>query len=1020
MATLFEDELVLPGVITEIIESYSEGYDTTLFGTTESMIVIGTAFNGPVGKVIPTYSPEHAKYMFGDSFDPKTRKQATLIPAIYDAWEKGCRTIYAVRVSGQEMYKDYSLAIESKLKLRLRALTPSNTNKECYFMYEASQGEGLAGTFRIYKPSSKATIAEKMQGIVDGSDVILVSEINLDNYSVTKETKLSDAINLFNENLVNNGLRLSIVNEKGVDVTLTDSDAHMLSLGAMFPGIYTICRDKNAKGVIAVTDVEYVKNSDSKLYGEFDGAVWKKLVLNSDINAEYPIYAIKNRELTNKLLGTGIIADDNHNWLKTVGNLNKVFLKDKVDYEEVELDTFDLYKRLGSGFAKTAKIEEVKKGNETFYKVIETPHGDENKVIGINDGIYSRLENYGTDYRVLACATAEDKISSRLPKKDTFKISNPNAIKVKDVAEDKEVIIASALLEKKDFSNAKKYAMAIEKLEDLEKEEILENLDTENIYKRLPLIDMKDIDSVKDLEDGDLVFVSKSDASQDEDIDDGFLVKPDVNAPGGGSAPGIDPRKKDKNKSKKASQKNKAIVQLFAFNKAAKRLEIVKPEFFTEREDGSIKERFAITEVQDGKLSIVPMHVENKTLENDSYVFTRETLNSKEGKYVIVESKIANIARIEAGYITPICSLMSLLDLEEGNDYTIAYIDQVPFIKSNEENTMSIIRVISNKLDWSSYEELVQDLNEEIELSKLFSFSLTDPTIRIEDVASQMVGVDLDRKEPIYDTNMYVPYSTSDNFARQFAQHAMMTSFHSFPTHAVIGCKPLNGVTLESVANRVDEIASLNLDLYFKKANGNNMLDKNNMPYSIGRCLSLTFMPYGVTTGNGYTAMTTGAAGYAGMVTTLAADRSSTNQPININSMAVELSSSQLKKLSGKGVVVCRQSTKGIVVADGVTQAPVESPFARLSTAKVVNIVDKLIKEACEPFIGLQENLSNRNSLETNIKSRLNGLLENLIKAYDFNLTGEASGQKVGTIYVDYVILPTNEIREVRNRVTIK
>ena len=41
------------------------------------MVIIGTAFNGPVGRAIPVYSPEHAKYIFGDSFDSKTRKEAT-------------------------------------------------------------------------------------------------------------------------------------------------------------------------------------------------------------------------------------------------------------------------------------------------------------------------------------------------------------------------------------------------------------------------------------------------------------------------------------------------------------------------------------------------------------------------------------------------------------------------------------------------------------------------------------------------------------------------------------------------------------------------------------------------------------------------------------------------------------------------------------------------------------------------------------------------------------------------------
>ena len=47
--TLFDDELTLPGVITQVVPDYSSGYDTSAWGTTESVTIIGTAFNGPVG-----------------------------------------------------------------------------------------------------------------------------------------------------------------------------------------------------------------------------------------------------------------------------------------------------------------------------------------------------------------------------------------------------------------------------------------------------------------------------------------------------------------------------------------------------------------------------------------------------------------------------------------------------------------------------------------------------------------------------------------------------------------------------------------------------------------------------------------------------------------------------------------------------------------------------------------------------------------------------------------------------------
>lgn len=994
MATLFENELVLPGVITEILPTYSEGYDTSLFGTTESMVIIGTAFNGPVGRPVVIYSPEHAKYIFGDSFDPKSRKEATLVAEIYNAWERGTRTIYAIRVSGKDMYKDYDLAVESRLKLRLSTIFPSNENKDCYFVYEASQGQGAAGVFKIYKPASKATITEKMQGAVDGTDSILLNSLDLDVYSLEKNSKLADAIRIFNENLNNNGLRLSIVNEEGANVTDTDKDAHALSLGDMFPGLYTVCRNANATGVIAATDVEYVNNDSMAAYKGFNGALWKKLVLNSDVNAPYPIYAVNNSDLVNKILSTGVVADEKFDWVKVVGNVNKVYKKDTVDYEEVEIDNFDLYSNLGSGFAKTAKIQEIEKKDQdgqvtgTYYKVVETPYGDENRVIGLTDGIYSVLENYGTDYRVLTCATAETKMNSRLPKKDEFKKSNGLTLALTDGSVER--IAVKANVEVKDFTMAKDYIMTVSQVE-MDKELILASLLEDKKYKRVPTIDS--LDAKVDVADGQLAVLFVAAGSESKAV--AGDAKAGLAVADGSTFSSVD------------------AYKLCKYNAKTKSFEIVTSKYFSLNSKGEVKDRFAISD-ETGK--ITPLYVaKGAQIVEGTYPLTKETLEAD--KYVIVESQIANIAKTTADGLAPLVGLQALLNYEEGNDYTLAYIDRVP---ATNAKSKSIVNIISNKLEWCTYEELMQDLNDEQELSKLFSFSLKDPVFGPADVAMSLTAKGVDRGEPTYDINKYIPYTTTDNFARQLAQHCMYTSLKTYPTHGVIGCEKLTGVTLNAISKKVDDILSLNLDLHVKKSNGNDLHDKNNMSYPIGRCLSVTFIQYPVSTGNGYNYISNGAAGYAGMISTLPVGKSSTNQSINIPSLSYELSQYQLGKLCSRGFVVCKNSTKGIAIADGVTQAPVDSPFARLSTTKTMNIVDRVLRAAIEPFIGLQDTLANRNSLETSIKSELNKLLDNILRAYDFKLSTEANSQRLGVIFIDYVIAPTNEIKEVRNRIQVK
>ena len=315
------------------------------------------------------------------------------------------------------------------------------------------------------------------------------------------------------------------------------------------------------------------------------------------------------------------------------------------------------------------------------------------------------------------------------------------------------------------------------------------------------------------------------------------------------------------------------------------------------------------------------------------------------------------------------------------------------------------------------YDELAQRLNEDEVFAEMFTAVAITPDV---EVAMTLTGEGKDKLESFYDTSMYVPYTTSDNFARHLAQHCLYTSLKTYPTHGIMGCAKLNGVNLSTVADRVNQILELDLDLYAKKGNGNNMLNNNNVPHPIGRCLSVPFMQYTVTTGNGYNYVSNGAAGYAGMVSTLAADRSSTNQPIAIRNLAFELSNYQLSKLTGKGIVTCKKTTQGLVVTDGITMAPVDSAYRRLSTTKVINIVDRELRRVIDPFIGLQDNLATKNSLNTAITSVLNKLKESLIKYYEFKIVTDPASERLGIIKIQYVIIPTNEIKEVRNSVSVQ
>ena len=72
--SLIDNETFLPGVVTEVESDYSYGYDSSQFGSTDSVVIAGTAFSGPVGIPVAIYNPEHARYIFGKTYQAGSRK----------------------------------------------------------------------------------------------------------------------------------------------------------------------------------------------------------------------------------------------------------------------------------------------------------------------------------------------------------------------------------------------------------------------------------------------------------------------------------------------------------------------------------------------------------------------------------------------------------------------------------------------------------------------------------------------------------------------------------------------------------------------------------------------------------------------------------------------------------------------------------------------------------------------------------------------------------------------------------
>lgn len=951
--SLIGSENFLPGVLTEVESDYSFGYDSSQFGTTDSIVVVGTAFSGPVGTPIPVYSPEHARYVFGKAYDSKSKTEASLVAAIEDAYQKGARTIYGVRVSGKQVSKNFELALDTNLKLKVSSLVPSNQAKDYFMVYDNTTGDEKV---KIYKPAERATIVEKMQGRVEAENSVIVVEIRLNrDYGMTKDSRLVDAIHTINGHAYNNVLKLAIVDVNGNEVTEVDEEALTIALGAMHPGAYMIGRDKSKCEAMTTMDYDIIVSEEDKPYATFDEPIYKHLVINTDVAMELPIFAEDMDVMRNALRVAEVFMSEPFDFLEVAGIADKAFAKDKEDYEEVKISNFEIYKRLGSGFAINARAERRvdATGKELMPRIKEAPISDPNRVSTMADGIYSMLENMNARYRVMVAGVADAEIATKLPRPNDFKVTAPLSKTIL-----KDLIRVTPKVKEDVQTSPKSFEFKFVALDGEKLSAGIDEVQVDRVFKVVSLVEEADIASLA-VENGTI-----------------FLVK---------------------------TGEDTATLKRFSNGVPV-----------------ALKDS-----AQDGKMVVANKKVFVGVSTPDGVVFQAiDPATNPFKKYVILENEgrayAAEFIGTAEEHVAPIGELESML--RENIDQTVVYA-QFNYVEENP------IVVSSAAFDGITVEEMVEYLNRHESLAPAFSFELTSLGAEnkdeyVSDMAQDVfnVGVKLPAdRESAYDYNKYVPYKTSDNFARQLAQHCTYTSLKTAPTHGIIGVTKVSNLSLDGVAKKVDDLLEMEFDLYAKTANGRNMLDRNNMPYPIGKNVSIPVIQYQTTLSDGYRFVSNGAGGYAGMVSNLPLDQSSTNQPINVVNTMYQLTNFQLTKLTQKGYVTIKDSfTKGLVVTDGVTMASAESPFRRLSATRIIGSIEDLIRQAVEPFIGKQNHAANRNSMQTAIKSQLEAVKGRLIEDYDFSLVVDPAVMKFSYVDIDYKIVPVYEIREVRNRISVK
>lgn len=972
--SVFNYDNTLPGVITEIDSHLSSDYDTSLFGTTDSICIIGTAFDGPVGLPSPIYSVDHAMYVFGRPYDPKTRKETSLVTDIQEAWNKGCRTIYAMRINGIDMYKDFDFCVDNGMKLRIQSRYPSNLGKQCYIKYDNIAG---AESFTIYKPACRATVKEKMNGLVENENAVMTIKIDIGlDYGMKKETKLIDVIEIINTHVYNNVLELAIVNEKG-DVVTDSPEAYDLTLGDVFPGVYFIGRShsKCAK----VTDVRtslVLDKEDEVPYSGFNKKYFKTLVMNTDVSLPVPVYYSSLTEMRTILSKVGILINKEDDYLEIADESAKAFAEDSKDYEETSMNAFEKYMRLGSGFATTAIAERREDGNhkELIPRIKESALDDPLHIINTGDGIYSIMEDTRIKYHVLGHdVCANTVIGGKMPKHDAFKTTVAESVELMN-----GLISAVRKIDSDNAYHPQSYNFMIYNYKDVPKL-TKEKIYTDRIVEIIGYASkLEDITSVTDAKPGEkCLFLSPEDTDGTKNV---LYVANENGA-------------FEETQDKLYAGKNNNALYLAGYTPVKCSLADSKLKF---------------EKITDGKTETG----------NKDFVIMQEKSNLFITDMSNYQVKMPFMATAEVA-----------LDPENDEDLFVYYQDHS--IGNNH------IMISYPHFDTTTLTDFVELLNKSV-LSKIFDFRITQTGMLLKDEyveeadkkaakensstpvlePQQMKFMAKDRTRG-YDYSKHIPYTTTDNFARHLAQHCQYTELKTFPTHGIIGCERVTDVSKTNIAKLVSDLKSFNWSMYAKNNYGRNMLNENNLPYSIGRQVSVVCMQEPCVINN-YSTILNGAAAYAGMVSNLPINKSSTAQSIDLVPM-FEFSRSQLQVMSVIGIITARNSfTKGYVITDGITMAPEDDLLRRLFNTRVMQYTEDLIRAACEPFIGTGNTLANRNSLQTAIKSKLTPLLGELLRSFDFKIADDGSADQYTYIDINYVIVPVNEIREIRNYVKVQ
>ena len=202
---------------------------------------------------------------------------------------------------------------------------------------------------------------------------------------------------------------------------------------------------------------------------------------------------------------------------------------------------------------------------------------------------------------------------------------------------------------------------------------------------------------------------------------------------------------------------------------------------------------------------------------------------------------------------------------------------------------------------------------------------------------------------------------------------------------------------------------------------GVQLKDANDALVDIGKYLDLvSAYPLLVNPAQRQAYSASGAASYAGLLSTLKASSAATNKLVPNVQLPFRLNTSKVDSLSVMRFVHFFQKTKGIVVADAPAATRPDSDYNRRSTMEIVKATLDSVRRIGEPFLGNGINNAQIAALETAIGQGLSELTKaGVLVRFDLKVTATALQRVKGEVTVELILVPSFELRQINVTVAL-